>query len=60
MSEPARTEVAIQNFRGMASNIDPNDVQPGLSEVQVNVNGLRAGELAVRRGLREVVFEGEQ
>lgn len=60
MSEPARTEVAIQNFRGMASNIDPNDVQPGFSEVQINVNGLRAGELAVRRGLREVVFEGEQ
>lgn len=59
MSEPARTEVAIRDFRGMASTPDPTDIDPGFSEIQINVNGFRRGELEVRRGLREVVFEGE-
>ena len=60
MSEPARTAVDIRDFRGMASNVDPNDFQPGFSEVQINVNGFKRGELQVRRGLREIEFEGEQ
>lgn len=60
MSEPARTEVAIRNFRGMATAPDPTDLQPGLAEIQVNVNGQRPGQLEVRRGLREVEFESEE
>ena len=60
MSEPARVEVKMTDFRGMASVPDPTDIRPGLSEIQVNVNGYHPGELQVRRGLREVVFEGEE
>ena len=41
----------------MGSNYDPKDLPPGLSKIQVNVNGYRRGELQVRRGLREVTFE---
>jgi hypothetical protein len=59
MSEPAQVEVAIKDFRGMASNVDPTDLQPGFAEIQVNVNGYQRGQLEVRRGLREVEFEAE-
>lgn len=41
----------------MGSNYDPKDLPPGLSKIQINVNGYRRGELQVRRGLREVTFE---
>jgi hypothetical protein len=60
MSEPAQTEVAIKDFRGMASNVDPTDLQPGYSQIQFNVNGFQRGQLEVRRGLREVEFEAEE
>jgi len=57
MGEPAKSEVSIKDFRGMGSNYDPKDLPPGLSKIQINVNGYRRGELQVRRGLREVTFE---
>lgn len=60
MSEPAQTEVAIKDFRGMASNLDPTDIQPGFAEIQINVNGFKRGQLEVRRGLRELTFEAEE
>ena len=57
MAEPAQTVVEIRDFRGMASNYDPNDITPGASQLQINVNGLQRGQLEVRRGMREVTFE---
>lgn len=57
MGEPAKTEVSIKDFRGMGSNYDPKDLPPGVSQLQINVNGYQRGELVVRRGLREVTFE---
>lgn len=57
MGEPAESAVEIRDFRGMASNYDPNDIMPGSSQLQVNVNGLQRGQLEVRRGMREVTFE---
>ena len=57
MGEPAKAEVSIKDFRGMGSNYDAKDLPPGLSKIQINVNGFRRGELLVRRGLREITFE---
>ena len=38
----------------------PEKIEPGESTVQVNVtSALRAGELNLRRGLRELVFDPE-
>lgn len=59
MPEPPRTEVRIAVFSGMVSNVDPNDLQPGYSQLQINIAGLQRGQLEVRRGLRELLFEGE-
>lgn len=59
MGEPARTAVEMKTFKGMMTAYDSSDLEAGVSELQVNVNGLRAGQLEVRRGLREVTFESE-
>jgi hypothetical protein len=59
MGEPARKSVEIRDFQGMASNMDPTDIKPGTSQLQVNVNGYKRGQLEVRRGLREITFESE-
>ena len=59
MGEQARGAVDIRNFEGMASNADPADIKPGISQVQVNVNGLKTGQLEVRRGLRPLQFDEE-
>lgn len=58
MKEP-RAQLEIADFSGMASNVDPTDVQPGVSRLQVNVHSIRRGELAIRRGLRELSFDEE-
>ncbi len=57
MGVKADSAVSMAQFSGMFSNIDPVDLQPGQSEVQVNVMILRPGELTVRRGLRELTFD---
>lgn len=60
MGEPAETSVEISEFRGMATTLDASDLPPGVSAIQVNVDGRHRGKLEVRRGLREVVFEAEE
>ena len=60
MGQPAKTQVQIRDFQGMASNFDPHDVQPGAAVLQVNVMTLRRGELMTRRGLKELVFEDDK
>ena len=57
MGEPAKKAVDIRQFNGMATNVDSEELKPGVAEVQVNVNGLKLGQLEVRRGLREVRFD---
>jgi len=59
MGEPAKKIVEIRDFRGMASNYDPNDIVPGSSQLQININGLQRGQLEIRRGMRQVVFESD-
>lgn len=51
--------VQMRQFLGMASNVDPRDLKPGVSQVQINVAVIRPGELVVRRGLRELTFDSD-
>lgn len=60
MAEIPRTARQIKDFRGMATNPDPTDLQPGIAELQINCNGYRRGQIEVRRGLREVTFEDDE
>lgn len=60
MSDIPRTTNAIKDFRGMATNPDPTDLQPGVAEIQVNCNGYRRGQIEVRHGLRELEFEDDE
>ena len=59
MGIEADTTLEIKDFSGMASNMDPNDLKPGVSRQQVNVNAVQRGQLEVRRGMRQVTFEEE-
>ena len=59
MGQKAETAVAVRNFRGMASNIDPHDVESGHAVEQVNVYSISLGELIVRAGLREITYDSE-
>lgn len=59
MAEKALAEVMIKDFSGMASNVDPTDLRPGLAVLQVNVKSIRKGELILRRGLQELSFDAD-
>lgn len=59
MPDMPKSTVMISNFQGMVTNVDPADLKPGQSEVQINLNGLKGGELNVRRGLRALQFDSE-
>lgn len=48
----------MQDFGGLINNHDPRDLPPGAAQVQTNINSRTGGELEVRRGLREVTFDG--
>ena len=58
-SDPAQVEVKIEDFRGMATNVDPADLPPGLAAEQSNVTGIERGILTLRRGLRPLSFDAE-
>lgn len=59
MGQKAETEVAIERFQGMASNIDPRELNPGVSQIQINVAVLKIGELVLRRGFKELQFDAD-
>ena len=49
--------VEMRDFGGLASNIDGEDVQPGMARVQTNMQILQAGAMEPRPGLRAVTFD---
>lgn len=59
MGIKADSNLEIKDFSGMASNADPTDIPPGMSQVQINVSSIRRGQLEIRGGLRKVTFENE-
>ncbi len=59
MGIKADSSVEMRDILGLVSNRDPHDLKPGQAEEQVNVMVLRPGEMMVRRGLRELVFDAD-
>lgn len=50
-----KTEIEV--WAGLNTNVDPNDGKPGETEQQVNATCVIAGQLTVRPGMQQVVFE---
>lgn len=59
MADEAQARFDIPAFRGMATNADPQDIEPGQSKYQLNCHSIRQGELEVRKGLRPITFDDE-
>ena len=55
----ARPTTMIVDFQGLATDADPRDLSGGAAEVQENLAVVVLGEMAVRRGIREVTFDAE-
>jgi hypothetical protein len=54
-----REALMIRDFQGVITNMSSEDLPEGAAEVQVNVTGVRAGELRTRGGLKEITFDSE-
>ena len=52
-----QSQIEMPVFRGLWSNVDPEDLDPGATQVQVNILNVRQGQLEVRPGLRLLTFE---
>jgi hypothetical protein len=57
MGIKADTQIEMRDILGLVSNRDPHDLRPGQAEEQVNIMILRPGEMMIRRGLKELVFD---
>ncbi len=57
MAQQEVAKVVVRDFAGLRTNRDPDDVTPGESRQQVNVNAERQGELRPRQGWVRVKFE---
>jgi hypothetical protein len=49
--------VELKDFPGLVTKADPDDEAPGAARVQTNVTSQTPGQLRVRGGLRQVLFE---
>jgi hypothetical protein len=54
-----KASVDIRDWLGLVTNMASEDIPAGAAEVQVNVTGVRAGELRTRGGLRQLTFDSE-
>ena len=50
-------KVAMRDFHGLISNVDPRDIQPGASQHQINVVANHPAEIRVRQGITLVQFD---
>ncbi len=57
MNDPPDKQVMLKDFGGLVTRPDPHDLKPGDARIQINLTCISPGELRVRQGLREVVFE---
>ncbi len=57
MAQKEVVKVVVRDFAGLVTNRDPDDIEPGSSRQQVNVNAERQGELRPRQGYARVKFE---
>lgn len=52
MPSPPRNRERIREFPGLKSNIDPDDLQAGAAQVQINMTSQIDGYLISRKGFR--------
>lgn len=57
MPQVARPVAIAEDFPGLMTNVDPRDLPDGAAEEQINLVCQVVGELRVRLGMKEVVFE---
>jgi len=53
--EPS-SAVEIDTFTGLVTNADESSMPPGGTKIQLNATLISAGEVSVRKGMREVTF----
>lgn len=49
--------VKVNDFPGMANNVDPMDLPPGAASLQINVTSQTPGRLESRKGYQIVKYE---
>lgn len=60
MADPiSRRQVEAADWPGMMSSIGSQTKTPAAGAIQINLQSNVAGEIHVRPGIREVVFESE-
>lgn len=59
MPQPPKDGVEVRDFPGLITNIGGDALPDGAAEVQVNVTGVKAGELRSRPALVELTFDSE-
>lgn len=57
MAEQAKPSVWGIDFVGIVINIDQRDIPPGAAEDQLNLTCIELGEMSVRRGMQEIIFD---
>lgn len=60
MDQTGDTTIRVSGFMGLVSNLNPRALKPGQAAEQENVAVVRMGEFAVRRGLKELVFDSDE
>lgn len=58
MPEPAENRIEIKEFPGLVQHSDTYDVQDGSAQELTNMECSTPGEMAVRKGFKEVLFDG--
>ena len=56
MQDRPKGLVKIQEWPGLATNVDPHDLQAGAAQVQTNAMSQAPGRLTVRRGYQRTSF----
>lgn len=59
MAKPAKPVAVSIDFPGLVTNVDPRDLPAGAAEDQVNITCVQVGELRVRLGMRETLFDSD-
>ena len=57
MGISSRGDVVARDFVGLIDNVDQRDLPPGAADDQVNICCIVLGELSVRLGYREILFD---
>lgn len=55
-----RSQAELDDFPGLMTRPDPNDIPDGAAEVQTNLSSHAPGMLVTRPGYKQVQFDAEE